>query len=53
MCRAGGRLYARLAQQSGVLELRWADDTASRCKMKYSLPSTAGKKLLTFDAICN
>ncbi|WP_336340312.1 fimbria/pilus outer membrane usher protein [Enterobacter cloacae] len=49
----GGRLYARLTQQSGVLELRWADDAASRCKMKYSLPSTAGKKLLTFNAICN
>lgn len=49
----GSRLYARLTQQSGVLELRWADSAASRCKMNYSLPSTLGKKLLTFDAICN
>lgn len=49
----GGRLYARLAQQSGVLELRWAEDANSRCKMNYFLPSTAGKKLLTFDAICH
>lgn len=26
----GGHLYARLTQQSGVLELRWAADAASR-----------------------
>lgn len=49
----GSRLYARLAQQNGVLELRWAEGEGARCKMKYSLPSTAGKKLLIFNAICN
>ena len=49
----GGRLYARLAQQCGILELRWAEGEGSRCKMKYSLPSTSGKKLLIFDSICN
>ncbi|MHA1048191.1 FimD/PapC C-terminal domain-containing protein [Enterobacter hormaechei subsp. steigerwaltii] len=49
----GSRLYARLAQQSGELELRWAEGEGARCKMKYSLPSTAGKKMRIFDAICD
>ncbi|MGV2814553.1 fimbria/pilus outer membrane usher protein [Enterobacter cancerogenus] len=48
----GGRLYARLTQQKGTLELRWDEDKQLRCKMNYSLPPGAGKKLLTFNALC-
>ncbi|WP_235186810.1 fimbria/pilus outer membrane usher protein [Serratia sp. DD3] len=52
----GGQLYARVAEDTGRLQVKWGDGNEMQCSVAYSLPSgTAGNpasKLVRLTRIC-
>lgn len=41
----GGQIYARLAEQSGVLFVQWGEKATQRCQIRYQRPGNTGAPL--------
>lgn len=52
----GGQVYARVEQDSGVLQAHWGKDADQQCHISYQLPAVSGKRkettLQEFAADC-
>nr|WP_245930106.1 fimbrial outer membrane usher protein [Mangrovibacter plantisponsor] len=53
MVGQGGMVYARLAEQEGVLKVQWGEGSASQCVIQYQLSNDqAASPLAQFESIC-
>lgn len=52
MVGQGGQVYARIAEQSGVLTIKWGESMNEQCEVHYTLPSRSGERFIHLNQPC-
>jgi len=52
MVGQGGQIYARIAEQSGILTIKWGEAMNEQCEVHYTLPSRSGERFIHLNQPC-
>lgn len=52
MVGQGGQIYARIAEQSGILTIKWGESMNEQCEVHYTLPARSGERFIHLNQPC-